>query len=192
MSRLSALAFAIGVFLIGAAPLAETSLPPNVKKLGTAIVEYRDAQMHAAVAYEYSHRYHDGAWLFVDAAVRTAERLTFHRSDFRLVTSNETGVGLASEEAYLADAPRITLIRQNAGIWNRSLSSYFTDGSAASFQFFALPGESVVTDSIVTNTYGPALVTLYFKSAESHWPEGTYHLRIDNGRARAELPIVLK
>jgi hypothetical protein len=36
------------------------------------------------------------------------------------------------------------------------------------------------------------LVTLFFKSPEAHWNEGTYVLTADNGQARAVLPIELK
>ena len=45
---------------------------------------------------------------------------------------------------------------------------------------------------MVTHTYGPALLTLYFESPDQHWKEGSYRLTIDNGRAKAVLPIELK
>jgi hypothetical protein len=192
MRRSFAIALAIGVLLISVKPQADAQ-PPIVKKLGNAIVEYRDAAVQAVIAYEYSHRFHDGAWLLIETAVRTTDDMTFHRRDFTLVTANETTVPLATEERYVEDGARIRQIHQNAGIWSRSLTSYFDDRhSRPGFLFFALPGEGVVTDSIVTYRLGPTSVTLYFVSPEGRWREGTYHLTIDNGRARAVLPIELK
>ena len=39
---------------------------------------------------------------------------------------------------------------------------------------------------------GAALLTLYFESRDGHWAPGTYHLSMDDGRARATIPIELK
>ena len=38
----------------------------------------------------------------------------------------------------------------------------------------------------------PLATELYFESPDAHWSEGSYQLLIDNGRARAALPIELK
>lgn len=165
---------------------------PHVRKLGNAIVEYRDATMHSVAVYEYSHRFHDDAWLMIDVAVRTKERLSFRLGDFRLVTPGGTTLPLATEESFVGHPQQIQRIEQNARVWKRSLTNYFVDSDSATFRFFALPGDGVVTNVIATYTYGPALVTLYFESPDAHWSEGSYQLVIDNGRARAVLPIELK
>jgi len=120
-----------------------------------------------------------------DVAVRTKERLSFRLGDFRLVTPGGTTIPLATEESFVEHPRQIQRIAQNARIWKRDLTSYFVDTNRATFKFFALPGEGVVTNVISTYTYGPALVTLYFQSPDTHWPEGSYQLVIDNGRARA-------
>jgi len=177
--------------LLGVGPQAQTA-PPSVKTLGTAIRQYQDERIQAVVAYEYSHRYHDGAWLLVEAAVRTTDRLVFQRGDFTLVTPNETTIALASESRFIDGAPLIKHIRQNAGVWSRDLNTYFHDKTGATFRLFSLPGEGVVTNSIATERYGAALMTLYFESAAGGWPAGTYGVRIDNGQARAVIPIELK
>ena len=102
-------------------------------------------------------------------------------------------VCLANESRFIDDSPQIKHIRQNATVWRRDLGSYFTDKTNSQrFQLFALPGEGVVSDSIVTQPSGASFVTLYFQSGAGRWPAGTYHLKIDNNKARAVMPVELK
>jgi hypothetical protein len=101
-------------------------------------------------------------------------------------------IALASESRFIDDAPQIKQIRQNAGVWSRDLHTYFHDKNSATFRLFSLPGEGVITNSIATEPYSAAFVTLYFESAAGGWPAGTYGVRIDNGQAQAVIPIELK
>lgn len=185
-----AVAIAVGTLAVAATPRAADG--PQVKKLGTAMIEYEDKPIHAVVAYEYSHRNHDTPWLFFDVALTTKERLSFDRSSFHLSTPANMTVALAPESRFIEDGAAIRKIRQNARIWNRNLSTYFIERPTATYRMFALPGDGVVTDAIVTDEYGPAAVTLFFESPERAWKEGSYTLTIDNGRAKAVLPIQLK
>ena len=184
----------VAVAVVLAATVLGAQTPaPKVKKIGNAIREYKDDRIQAVVAYEYSNRHHDGAWLLVDAAVRTTDRLVYHRGDFTLVTPDEKTVPLANQARFIDDAQQINRIRQNALVWARSLDPYFTDkNNGQKFQLFALPGEGVVTDSIATEQYGASFLTLYFASPSDGWPAGTYQLKIDNGKAGAVIPIELK
>ena len=179
--------------LAAAAAIFAVTTTPNVKKLGNAIIEFRDPAMQAVIAYEYSHRYHSDRWLMIDAGVRTREFLKFERMHFWMTTPGEKRVPLASQEHFLAAAPIITKLRQNATVWKRELGTYFLGNQAtSSYRLFVLPGEGVISGNIVTDTYGPVLLTLYFESPDSQWKEGSYTLTIDNGKARADLPIELK
>jgi hypothetical protein len=192
MARRSALLLLPAVALIAAVPLAQ-AITPKVKKRGNAIWEYEDDRIQAVVAYEYSNRHHGGAWIFVDAAIRTTDNLVFERGDFTLLTPNEKTVTLGEQSRFLDDAKQITKVRQNATVWQRDLNSYFIDKTTnATYRLFALPGDGVTTDSIVTDAHGAASLTLYFESASRSWPEGTYQLKIDNGKARAVIPIELQ
>jgi hypothetical protein len=182
---------ALATVILTVAPHAQTPTP-NVKKIGNAIREYQDSNIHAVIAYEYSHRVHVGKWLLVETAIQTKENLKFERTDFSLTTPTGTRIPLASEERYLADAESITSLQQNARVWGRNVAYYFVDKQSAGFRFFALPGEGTVTADIVTNTYGPAVLTLYFESQNQEWKGGNYSLTIDNGKARAVIPIELK
>lgn len=181
---LKAAAFGAGVLLLAA--------DPGVKKLGNAIVEYRDKQIQAVAAYEYSSRTHDGPWLMFDVAIVTRERLTFDRTDFSLFTPDGLPIPVATQRQFVEDPKQIRNMRQNATIWNRNLSTYFVEPQTTKFQFVALPGDGVVTDSIVTWEHGVTFVTLFFNSPEGRWNGGKYSLDVDNGRAHAALPIELK
>lgn len=179
--------------LAAAAAVLTVTTTPGVTKLGNAITEFRDPSMQTIVAYEYSHRYHSEGWLLIDAGIRTKEFLKFERMHFSMTRPDGTLIPLASQESFLADAPVITKIRQNARVWAREIQPYFRGNpDASSFRLFALPGEGVLSGNIVTDTYGPALLTLYFQSPDQPWKEGSYTLTIDNGKARAAIPIELK
>src|SRR4051812_1321971 len=100
---------------------------PTVKKLGNAIVQYRDADMHSVAAYEYSHRYHDEGWLMIDVAVRTKEHLSYRAGDFTMITPGGTAIPLATEQSFIAHAEQIQRIALNARVWKRGLTDYFVD-----------------------------------------------------------------
>jgi hypothetical protein len=185
-------AFVAAALVLAATVLVAQTPAPKVKRIGNAIREYKDDRIQAVIAYEYSNRHHDGAWLLVETALRTTDRLVFHRGDFALVTPDETTVPLANQPRFIDDAPQVKRVQQNARVWARSLDPYFIDNIVTRFQMFALPGEGVVTDSITTDQYGASFVTLYFASLTSGWPVGTYQLKIDNGKAGAVIPIELK
>jgi hypothetical protein len=179
--------------LAAAAAVLSVTTAPNVKKLGNAITEFRDPSIQAIVAYEYSHRYHDDKWLMIDAGIRTKDFLKFERMHFSMTMPDGTRIPLASQERFLDAAAVITKIRQNARVWQRELTPYFHGNpDASSFRLFAFPAEGVISGDIVTETYGPALLTLYFESPDPQWKEGSYTLTIDNGKAKAVLPIELK
>ena len=178
--------------VIAAAVLAGGMLhaQAKTKKLGAAIVEYRDSAIQCVIAYEYSHRYHDGPWLLLDVGLQTKDPLRFSRDDFVLVTPDERKMRVATVARFIESAGQIKRLRQNAST-SQSVTPYFIDRESATFTFLSLPGEGVVSDDLVTNQYGPSYVSLYFESMDG-WREGSYRLVIDNGHARAELPVELK
>jgi hypothetical protein len=185
-------AFIAAAVVLAATVLGAQTPAPKVKRVGNAIRKYKDDRIQAVIAYEYSNRYHDGAWLLVDTAVRTSDRLVFRRGDFSLVTPDEKTVSLANQSRFIDDAPQIKRVQQNARVWARSLDPYFIEQIAQRVQMFALPGDGVVTDSITTDQYGASFLTLYFASPTDRWPAGTYQLKIDNGKAGAVIPLELK
>jgi hypothetical protein len=191
MAVTTALVAAAAAALVTAAPLAQTA-PPRVKKIGNAIREYKDERIQAVIAYEYSNRHHDGDWLLVETAVRTTDRLVYQRADFTLVTPDEKTIPLANQSRFIDEAPKVRRIQQNARVWSRSLDPYFIEKISQRFQLFALPGDGVITDSITTDRYGASFLTLYFASPTDGWPGGSYQLKIDNGKARAAIPVELK
>jgi hypothetical protein len=177
--------------LIAAAAIFSVTATPNVKKLGSAITEFRDHSMHTVIAYEYSHRHHDGRWLMIDAGIQTKDNLKYERMHFAITTADERRIPLATQNVS-------STTRRQSRICCRTRRSGTPDDAV--FRRHPVDGvpavraasDGVITTSIVTNKYGPALLRLYFESPDRAWKEGSYTLTIDNGKARAELPIELK
>jgi len=165
---------------------------PRVKTHGQATVEYRDDHIRCVAAYDYSQRHHNGQWLLIDVAIKTADRFVIHRREFKIVSAEKREIALASQQQYLEDAQKITSLQQNARIWKRPLDVYFTDPPLMPFRFFALPGDGTVVDEMVVGEYGASPVSLYFATPGDHWEKGTYQLVIDGGRVHASLPLELR
>ena len=79
---------------------------------------------------------------------------------------------------------------QNATVWRRSMTSYFTVRPQQTIRFFSYPGRNV-HDSFVTNLDETAAGDLFFKSTGGGWPSGAYRLVVRHPDASAELPIEL-
>jgi hypothetical protein len=84
----------------------------------------------------------------------------------------------------------LNVLLQNASIWRRPLSPYFTTRPVATIRFFSYPGKNV-HDSFVTNPDEVAAGDLFFKSTGGGWASGAYRLVVSHPDAKAELPIEL-
>jgi hypothetical protein len=183
-----------GATLTAAQRGADDNSFPHTKPNGRATVEYRDEKVQAVAIYDYSQRNHDGAWLLVQVGVALRERGAVKRESFSVVMPGGRVVPLATQEQFLADAPQITKLRQNARIFQRDVLSYFPKSADGEFiRWFALPGEGTVRDpAIVPSEHGVVIGDLFFKSPTLRWDDGTYRLVFDNDKGHAELPIRLE
>ena len=164
----------------------------QVKQHGRAIDEYRSPEMVAVAAYEYSQREHAGAWILIQFAVLTRERIAFHRDQITLLRPDEQRIRLATQQMFIDDQPELTRLLQNALIWRRPLEAYFRTRPQPTIRFFAVPGRSIVHDSAVSNQDEVASGDLFFKSPDGKWDAGTYRLMFEHDKARAALPIRLQ
>jgi hypothetical protein len=189
-----ALAAAIlaGVAPMKAQPPAEGF--PNTKRLGKAIVQYRDKQgLQVVLSYEYSQRHHESTWLLIDIGARSDHRLVLDREHFKLVSASGDWFPVASQRHFLDSAPQIQSLRQNASVWRRDLGSYFGAlDYRERLKFFALPGEGVIITGALLdkdrNTFGE----LYFEMPRGSWEKGEYALLVEHPQARVKLPITLE
>jgi hypothetical protein len=85
----------------------------------------------------------------------------------------------------------LTALSQNAAVFDRALTSYFTAPVSRTINFFAKPG-GTVSESFVTNLDDVASGSLLFKSPKGSWPAGTYRLVLRHAQTMAELPINLE
>jgi hypothetical protein len=161
----------------------------RVKQQGHAIVEYSSPQIKALAAYEYSRRNHSGSWLLVELAIQAKERIAIDRAQITILTPDERIVPLASQQQFLDDHEMINQLLQNATIWRRPLSPYFTARLRPTMRFFSYPG-GIVHDSFVTNQDEVGSGDLFFTSRDP-WVAGAYRLIVNHPEAKAELPIEL-
>ncbi len=189
MRRLIVVALTTGIFLTSGYYL---SAQGRVRQHGRAIDEYRSPEVTAIAAYEYSQRNHDGAWLLIQFAVQTKERIAFHRDQISVLRPDEQRVPLATQQVFIDDQQELTQLLQNAAIWRRPLDSYFRTRPQPTIRFFSAPGRAIVHDSAVSNLDEVAAGDLFFKSPAGRWDAGTYRLVLNHEKAKAELPIRLE
>jgi hypothetical protein len=106
--------------------LAQAQEQARLRQVGRAIIEHRSRSINAVAAYEYSQTNHDGAWLLVELAVLTRERIAIERDQISLLTPGEQVVPVAAQQQFLADQQVLTQLMQNATVSRRPLSLYFT------------------------------------------------------------------
>jgi hypothetical protein len=186
MLRLVVTVASLAVFLSSAAVFAVG----RVKEYGRATVEYRSEEVKAVASYEYSQRNHEGPWLLIEFAVQATPRIAIQRSQLVLMQPDEQVVPLATQPDFLADQPTLSVLMQNAVIFQRPLSGFFSSPLHRTINFFTRPG-GTVSESFVTNLDDVAAGNLLFKSPKGSWPAGTYRLALRHEKAGAELPINL-
>jgi hypothetical protein len=177
----------LGVALLCAGEFASAQ---RVTQRGHAIVEYSSPQVKVVAAYEYSRRTHNGPWLLIELAVQATPRIAIQRSQITLRTPDERNVPLATQQQYLDDRETITPLLQNAKVWRRPLTPYFTSRVQPTILFFSNPGR-IVHDSFVSNPDDVAAGDLFFRSPDQRWVAGSYRLIVQHPDAKAELPIEL-
>jgi hypothetical protein len=185
MSRLTLVALCMGLLFS-----AELLSAQRVKQLGRSIVEFTSAEVKAVAAYEYSRRNHSGEWLLVELAVQAKKRIAIERSQITLLTADERIIPLGKQQEFLDGHEMLNGLLQNAAIWRRPLSPYFTTRPVATIRFFSYPGRNV-HDSFVTNPDEVATGDLLFKSTGAGWASGAYKVVVNHPDAKAELPIEL-
>lgn len=182
------LSLAVLVVCASALVAAQGRVTPH----GKAIVEYKSPDALAVVNYEYSQRTHGGPWLLVEFALGTRHRVAIARDQFSLVLPDERRLPLASHQQYIDESAVVTTLYQNAAIWRRPLSSYFSSPLSHAIGFF--PGRigSLVHDTFATNVDEIAAGDLLFRSPDGKWAPGTYRLVLNHEKLKAELPLELK
>jgi hypothetical protein len=185
MSRLTIVALCAGLLLA-----SEFVAAQRVKQLGHSIVEFRSPDVKAVAAYEYSRRNHSGEWLLIELAVQAQKRIAIERNQIALLTADERKIPLAMQQEFLDSHEMLNGLLQNAKIWRRPLSPYFTTRLVDTIRFFSYPGRTV-QDSFVTNPDEVAAGDLFFKSTGGGWASGAYRLVVSHPDAKAELPIEL-
>ena len=167
---------------------------PNTKRLGKAIVQYRDKQgLQVVLSYEYSQRNHATPWLLIDFGARADQPVVLDREHFTLVGSTGDWVPVASQRHFLEAGNEIRSLRQNAAVWRRPLDNYLGARDIHEpLKFFALPGEGVIITGALLDRDRITLGELYFEKPVGSWDSGEYALLIEHPQVRVKLPITLE
>jgi hypothetical protein len=164
----------------------------NTTRLGKAVVEYRDAEIHVVVAYQYSQRNHDSRWLLFETAISTTRNMTIDRQNITLVTPGKRTVPLATQERFAEDVNRVTTLLQNASVTRHNVLSYFNQRNRAErMRLFATRSRPVLTN-FVTDVHHVAVGDLFFESPTGSWEPGVYSFIVEREGVRAVLPIELE
>ena len=187
---------ALWLFCSAALALAAPQLTAQedpVKKLGKAVVEYRDKAIHAVVAYNYSQRNHDTAWLYMQAGLTTKHEMKIRRDEIALRTPQGQNIPLATQRQVGDDTKRVEQVLQNARTVSHDVPSYFrTNYSTEDMQFFRLPFGRIVHDEFIVDRDRLAVGPFFFESPTGSWESGTYSLVVRHKDGIAELPITLE
>jgi hypothetical protein len=163
------------------------------KRLGQAVVEYRDKVMHVVAAYNYSQRNHDSHWLLIEAAVSTSDEAIIRRDAIALRTPQGREIPLATQRRVGEDIKRVEQLLQNARVQTHNVASYFTQQDRTEdMQLFRLPFGPVVHDEFIVDRDRVAVGALFFESPTGAWERGTYALVVRHRKGAAELPINLE
>ena len=163
------------------------------KRLGQAVVEYRDKAMHVVAAYNYSQRNHDSHWLLIEAAVSTSDEVVIRRDAIVLRTPQGREIALATQRRVGEDIKRIEQLLQNASVQTHNVASYFKQQDRIEdMQLFRLPFGPVVHDEFIVDRDRVAVGALFFESPTGAWERGTYALVVRHRKGTAELPINLE
>jgi len=164
-----------------------------VKKLGKAVVEYRDKTIHTVVAYNYSQRNHDSPWLYMQAGLTTRHEMKIRRDEIALRTPQGQSIPLATQRQVGDDTKRVEQLLQNARTVSHDVPSYFKQHYITEdMQFFRLPFDRIVHDDFIVDRERLVVGPFFFESPTGSWEKGTYSLVVRHKDGIAELPIQLE
>ena len=163
------------------------------RKLGKAVVEYRDKAIHLVIAYNYSQRNHDSTWLYLETAVTSPDDMKIRREDIALRTPQGQTIPLATQRQVGDDTKQVEQLLQNARSVSHDVPSYFRSHTyTEDMQLFRLPFGRIVHDEFIIGREFLAVGPFFFASPTGSWENGTYALVVRHKNGVAELPIELE
>ncbi len=176
-----------------AAPQVMAQEDSPARKLGKAVVEFRDKAIHVVVAYNYSQRNHDAPWLYLEAGLTTREDTKIRRDEISLRTPQGQTIPLATQRQVGDDTKRVEQLLQNARTVSHDVPSYFrSHNRTEDMQLFRLPFDRIVHDEFIVDRDRLAVGPFFFESPSGSWQSGTYALVVRHKNGVAELPITLE
>jgi hypothetical protein len=169
---------------------------PDTRPNGRATPEYDHNGLHIVVNYDYAQRNHKAKWLLLDLAIASKQSFILHRKDITLLTPDGRQLPVAPQEELLEDSAGITLVLQNARIWRRDLTSYFSQRNGGvpneQIRFQAFPVGRTASDEVTVNRDHVTGGQLLFRNPRGSWDAGTHRLEVNTDAGLGALPIKLE
>jgi hypothetical protein len=190
----------VAVLLTGIAATAAQTKEwsfPSTRSYGRATTQYRNQGVQVVINYDYSQRNHNTKWLLIDLAIASRQRFVMHKDHIKLLTpKGGRELGVAPQEAIIADSAGVTKLLQNAKVNRQSLLMYFSQrggGPVETIRFQTFPiGGGTVSPEVTVDDDHVSDGAILFVTPEGRWDAGTYRLEITNEVAKAALPIKLE
>jgi hypothetical protein len=194
MNRMLTASF-IALATCGLAAQKEWSFP-HTRPNGRATPEYDHNHLHVVVNYDYAQRNHKAKWLLLDLAIASRQSFILHSKDITLLTPDGRQLPVPRQEELLEDSAGITLVLQNARIWRRGLTSYFSQRNGGvpneQIRFQAFPPGSTVSNEVTVDGDHVTVGQLLFKTPQGSWDAGICRLEVNTDAGLAALPINLE
>ena len=168
---------------------------PDTRPNGRATPEYDRNGLHIVVNYDYAQRNHKAKWLLLDLAIASKQSFILHRKDITLLTPDGRQLPVAPQEELLEDSAGITLVLQNARIWRRDLTSYFSQRNGGvpneQIRFQAFP-VGRTADEVTVDRDHVTGGQLLFRTPRGRWDAGTHRREVNTDAGLGALPIKLE
>jgi hypothetical protein len=187
------LAALIGGMLLGAVA-ATAAEPPNVKRLGKTVAQFKDDKIQVAVSWKYPSLHADEKWAFFETWAMPVGNppVKINREDITLFFPDGTRISLPNQKSLIGGLPDIRRVLAVGNVSRDPMGAYFW----ARQRLYRLGLHEVPTTATAFNfcalgSRDAAYGDLFFESPKGNWEKGLYTLEIKNKEIDVKIPIAL-
>jgi hypothetical protein len=192
---------AVMVLVVGSGSLfAQSRTVPkqfdNVRPLGRAVSEFKDARIQIVTSHAYSQRRHDSQWLLVELGALAPTRMTVERDRIELITPHGHRVPHSTPDRWrdASDLNGLMLQLPMNGPSRFNIDSYLPSipsFTGRDYRFVNPPPRVTELEPMDIEPHSATFADLLFESPTGAWEKGTYALVVRYDGAEAVLPIEL-
>jgi hypothetical protein len=163
-----------------------------VRRLGRTVMQWKDDGVQVVVSYRHADRHLDAPWIILQVAIsaRGSKVAEIAREDVLLVMPDGQKLSLPSQRALAEGMPDLRRFLREVSITREPIDGYFVGPTRVEpIQFFTVPGEGIVLDTVGFSPDRLATGDLYFHAPKGAFPPGVYTLQIYNKGVDVKLPF---